>query len=104
MLDMKRTKAELEDSSVEDFLNQFGDRSGFIEGMQAIRNGTFHVPNPRQQRRRNVTTFNDICNQRGGVHAVMIEMRGILYDFTEKVFSGELRIWPDSIHEDRERT
>ena len=100
--DMKRIKSGLEDPDVEEFLNKLGDRNGFIQGMTAIRNGTFHVPSPRQDRRGDTTAFNVICNQRGGVHAVMVGLRGTLYDFTEKCFLGHLKIWPASTYEDFE--
>ena len=34
----------------------------------------------------------------------MAELRTLLYDFTEKCFSGRLKIWPMSLYEQQERT
>ena len=102
-LEMKEVKHELEDSSVEQFFSALDEKDQFIKGMRLIRNNVFHVPNPRHWKKGSVIVFNNICNQRGGVLAVMDEMKKLFYEYTEKCFSGELRIWPDKQYETMKR-
>ena len=97
---MKSIKAELKDPDVEEFLNGLEDPDKkFIEGMRIIRNGMFHVRVAKGRERKCATFFTETCNKRGGVVQVMYEMQKILYGFTEKCFSGKLKIWPTFIYD-----
>ncbi len=99
-LALRRIDSRLEDPVLEAFFKSLGSRRQFFGGMKAVRNGVFHVKSVRSWRNRNVRFFDEVCDKRGGILAVMSELRSLFYDFTEKVFLGELRIWPDSIYED----
>ena len=101
--DLVRIDSRLNDPSLEAFFDNLGSRRRFIDGMKAVRGGVFHVRSLRSWRRRNVRYFGEVCDHRGGVSVVISELRKLLYDFTEKVFIGELRIWSDSIYENMER-
>ena len=101
--DLTRISSRLEDPELQNYLNRLGSNRRFLDGMKKVRHGVFHVRSLRSWRRPSVRYFEEVCDKRGGVLAVMMELRGLLYDFTEKVFLGELRIWPDSVHEEMER-
>ena len=100
--ELKRMDSRLEDVSLEDFLSSLDNDGGFVDGMRMMRNSVFHVPKSRHWRKV-VKRFSDTCQPNGEVLAIMFEIRNRLYDFTEKVFSGELRIWPDEVYEAWER-
>ncbi|MXX52661.1 MAG: hypothetical protein F4Z35_01520 [Dehalococcoidia bacterium] len=88
---------------METFFKSLGSRRKFFDGMKTVRNGVFHVRSLRSWRSRNIRFFGEICDECGGILTVMSELHRLLYDFTGKVFSGELRIWPDFIYEDWDR-
>lgn len=100
-IDIKRINPRLEDPDLEDFLNGFQSRKQFVGGMKTIRKGVFHVQSFRIWHSRKVVSFEEICSQRGGLDSVMEKLRKLLYDFTAKIFLGELKIWPPYIYEDR---
>ncbi len=100
--DMKRLKPAMEDTDLESFLNALGGREDFVDGMRAIRNSTFHIRDLTKQERECVAALNQTCIQRGGVHAVMSQMRDTLYTFTEKTFLGQLKVFPKSVYEQME--
>ena len=101
--DMKRFKPGLEDPAVEDFLDGFKDRKQFIEGMKIIRNHTFHIDRLDKKERECISAFGEACEQGGGPHSVMQQLLDLLYEYTEKCFMGELRIFPNQQYEDLER-
>ena len=101
--ELKRVKPTLEYPQLEDYIGNLEARCGFVSGMRTIRNGLFHINHTKSWRSREVTSFDEVCCQRGGILAVMGELHNLLYDLTEKVFLGELRIWPDSVYEQSER-
>ena len=100
---LKRVKSTLEYPSLEDFLKDLESGGEFVNGMRLIRNGVFHVNTSNPRDKQAITSFNETCKQRGGVPAVMAELKKLFYDFTEKIFLGELQIWPDRIYADLER-
>ena len=102
-LEMRGIKSELEYPELESFLNSLEKRDDFLTGMRLIRNATFHVPRMRYWEIETVKIFQTICEERGGVVSVLHEMRGLLYDFTEKCFMGDLKIFPALIYDDVER-
>jgi len=97
--DMKRFKPVLEDPELEKFLDNLENRNDFIKSMRLIRNGVFHVNNLDSKTTASITFFDDICGKHGGVGKVMCELRQLLYDFTEKCFSGKLKIFPSTVYE-----
>ena len=101
--DLRRIDSRLEDPSLEAFFKSVRSKRQFVDGMKTVRKGVFHVRSTKSWRSRNVRFFYEVCSERGGVSAVVSELRGLLYDFTEKVFLGKLRIWSDSTHEHIER-
>ena len=100
---LKRVKPALEYPGLENFLNDLGGSGKFVDGMEIVRKGVFHVRSLRSWRSQKVASFDKICQQRGGTSVVIRELRNLLYDFTEKVFLGELRIWPDDGYEELNR-
>ena len=101
--DMKRFKAGLEDPEIESFLDALGDRQEFIEGMRIIRNHTFHIYRSNRKDRESIAAFGKACEQGGGPLSVMSQLLDFLYQYTEKCFMGELRVFPDQQYEDLER-
>ena len=101
--DLVRISPRLEDRGLQDFFKSLGSRRQFVDGMETVRKGVFHVRSARSWRSRSVRFLDEACVRRGGVLAVMSELRELLYDFTEKVFIGELKIWPDDVYEHSER-
>ena len=100
-LDLKNILGRLEDQDIELFLDQKGSRDEFIEGIDAIRNSTFHVAlTSREQKLDKVTA---LINQGEGTLVTVSELLRLFYEFTSKVFRGELKIWPDSIYENQQR-
>ena len=102
-LAMKAVKPTLEDAGIERFLDSTGDRDEFLKGMALIRNMTFHILDVGLRRRRRIARFQRICDRMGGTHDALTVLREALYDFTERCFMGELRIWPDAVYEDMDR-
>ena len=102
-LDLTRIDPRLEDPSLQDFFKRLGGRRRFLESMKTVRKGVFHVRSTRSWRSRSARFFDEVCGERGGVLPLMSELRMLLYDFTEKVFIGKLRIWPDYFYEEMER-
>ncbi len=100
---LKRIRPTLEYPILEDFLRDLGSSGKFFDGMEIVRKGVFHVRSLRSWRSQSVISFDKTCQQRGGTLVVMQELRNLLYDFTEKVFLGELRIWPDDVYEELNR-
>lgn len=101
--ELKKTKPTLEYRELEDFLKDLEGTGEFIDSMRIIRNGVFHVNTPKLRDRQCITSFNETCNEHGGVPTVMAELLNLLYDFTEKVFEGKLKIWPAAAYEDLDR-
>ena len=101
--DMRRFKPGLEDPVVENFLDGLRDRQQFIDGMRTIRNHTFHIYRIRRKEIESIAAFERICEQGGGPHSVMQQLLNYLYEYTEKCFMGELRIFPEQLYEDLER-
>ena len=101
--DLTRIYPRLEDPSLQDFFKGLGGRRRFVESMKTVRKGVFHVRSARSWRSRSVRFLDEVCGERGGVLSVMSELRMLLYDFTENVFMGKLRIWPDYLYEEMER-
>ena len=101
--DMKRFKPGLEDTAVENFLDGLEDRQHFIEGMRIIRNHTFHIYRPNQKEGESLAAFGRVCEQGGGPHSVMQQLLKLLYEYTEKCFMGDLRIFPGQQYKDLER-
>ncbi len=95
--------ALLEDPSLEAFFKSLRSKRRFVDGMKTVRDGVFHIRSLRSWRSRGVRFYYEVCNERGGVSNVVSELRGLFYDFTEKVFLGKLRIWSDFVYEDMER-
>ena len=93
-LEMKKLKPRLEDASLERFLDGLEDRCRFLAGMEKTRHAVFHVKSRRAWRNRDIAFFVQACEQRGGVSTAMAELLNLLYDFTDKCFSGDLKIWP----------
>lgn len=100
--DMKRFKPELEDPGVENFLNGLKGRGQFIEGMRVIRHHTFHIDRLNRKERQSVAAFGEACEQHGGAYTVMRHLLDVLYEYTEKCFMGDLRVFPDQQYEDLE--
>ncbi len=96
---IKRLKPNLKYVILDDFLGDLESQFSFLDGMRTIRNGVFHIRDPKSWRSRSVDSFHEGCMNRGGVLATMTELLNLLYGFTEKVFGGELRIWPESVYE-----
>ena len=90
-LTIKKINPKLEDSSLEDFLNSFPSRKKFVDGMNSVRKGVFHIKSTKAWRSRKVVSFLDTCDKRGGTLTVMAKLIGLLYDFTEKVFLGRVK-------------
>ena len=101
--DLRRISPKLGDPGLEAFFKSLGGRRKLFDGMKTVRKGVFHVRSLRSWRSRNARFLDEVCDERGGVLAVMSELRRLLYDFTEKVFVGDLRIWPNSVYDDMER-
>ena len=95
--DLKRIKPVLEDPVLEALLGNLGDRNRLMRGMRIVRNGVFHVSDRPPSD--DLSYFVDICNARGGPLQLTNELYHALYAFSEKVFLGELHIWPEMVYE-----
>ena len=98
-----RIRPRLEDPLLQKFFDGLVSRRRFIRGMKRVRDGVFHVRSRRTWRGRDVRHFDSVCAVRGGTLTVMAELHGLFYGFTERIFQGELQIWPDSVCEEIDR-
>ena len=91
-LSIRNLKPNFTDRQLEAFLDNQSDRDAYIDGMRLVRNSTFHVPTfelrSQQQEKVKVFTSTFDLDQAN-------KIRSLLYDFTERVFSGEIDIWED---------
>ena len=103
-IDLKSINPRLEDPDLEKFLDGLGDRDRFFRGMTKVRNAVFHVKSRRAWRDRDVVFLEEIFQQRveSGDSDVVGKLSVLLYDFTQKCFVGDLKIWPLRLHEDQE--
>ena len=101
--DLKRFKPGLEDAAVENFLDGLKERQQFIEGMRVIRNHTFHIYGLNRKDSESIAAFGEVCEHGDGALPVMRQLLDLLYQYTEKCFMGELRIFPEQQYEDLER-
>lgn len=100
--ELKRIKPRLEDPDLEKFLDQFGDRERFVRGMTKARNAVFHVKSRKAWRDRDIAFVHEIVQQRiqAGDPDVVARLSFLLYDFTQKCFTGSLKIWPLRLYEE----
>lgn len=101
--DIKKVNTRLKDHDLEAFLSGVERKTDFVGGMRTVRNTLFHIGSLRSWRSDKVSTFTAECDERGSVLAVMSELRQLCYDFTEKCFLGQLKIWPVSLYQQQER-
>ena len=94
--ELKKIKPRLEDLDLEKFLDKFEDRERCFSGMMKIRNAVFHVRSRRAWRDRDVVFFHEVFQKRtkAGKPDVVGELSVLLYEFTQKCFIGDLKIWP----------
>ena len=94
--ELKRIKPRLEDPDVEKFLDQFEDQERVISGMTKTRNAVFHVKRRKAWRDRDVVFLHGVLRRRAeaGQPDVVGTLAVLLYDFTQKCFMGDLKIWP----------
>ena len=94
--ELKSIKPRLEDPDLEKFLDHLQDRGRFLRGMTKTRNAVFHVKSRRAWRDRDVVFLQKVLQQRtkAGDPDVVGTLSVLLYDFTQKCFMGDLKIWP----------
>ena len=94
--ELKSIKPRLEDPDLEKFLDHLKDRGRLFRGMTKTRNAVFHVKSRRAWRDRDVVFLQEVFQQRtkAGDPVVVGTLSVLLYDFTEKCFMGDLKIWP----------
>ena len=102
--ELKSIKPRLEDSDLEKFLDHLEDRDRLFRGMMKVRNAVFHVKSRRAWRDRDVVFLHEVFQQRikAGDPDVVGKLSVLLYDFTQKCFMGELKIWPLRQYEELE--
>ena len=95
-VELKSIKPRLEDPDLENFLDHLKDRGRFFRGMTKTRNAVFHVKSRRAWRDRDVAFLHEVFQQRTrtGDPDVVGKLSVLLYDFTQKCFMGDLKIWP----------
>ena len=95
-VELKSIKPRLEDPDLEEFPDRFEDRERFFRGMKKARNAVFHVRSRRAWRDRDVAFLGEVLQQRveAGDSDVVGSLSALLYDFTGKCFTGDLKIWP----------
>lgn len=93
--ELRSIKPRLEDPDLEQFLDQLDDRETFVRGMTKVRNGVFHVKSRRAWRDRDIVALHDVFQRSASLSA-------LLYDFTQKCFSGDLKIFPLEQYEEIE--
>ena len=101
--EMERLKPGLSSPEVESFLNELDSREDFVTGLQVVRNQTFHISALDGKKRDALIALGNSHASRGGPHDVIRELLGLLYDYTEACFLGDLRIFPDQQYQDLER-
>ena len=94
--EIKSIKPRLEDPDLEKFLDDLHDQAGLFRGMTKTRNAVFHVRSRRAWRDRDVVYLYEVFQQRSksGDPDIVGTLSGLLYDFTQKCFMGDLKIWP----------
>ena len=94
--ELKSIKPRLEDPDLEKFLDQLEDRERFVRGMTKLRNAVFHVKAGSAWRDRDVRFLHGVFQQdtKVGDPDIVVKLSVLLYDFTQKCFMGELKIWP----------
>ena len=103
-VELKRIVPRLEDTDLEEFLDGLKDRDTFFKGMTKVRNAVFHVKSRRAWRDRHVVFLGEVLQQdvESGDSDVVGKLSDLLYDFTEKCFIGDLKIWPLRYYEAQE--
>ena len=101
---LKSIKPRLEDPDLEKLLDHLKERGRFFRGMTKVRNAVFHVKSRRAWRDRDVVFVDEVCQQRikAGDPDVVGKLSVLLYDFTQKCFMGDLKIWPLRQYEELE--
>ena len=94
--ELKSIKPRLEDPDLETFLDQLEDRDRLFKGMTKTRNAVFHAKSRRAWRDRDIVFIQEIFQQRtkAGDPDVVGTLSVLLYDFTQRCFMGDLKIWP----------
>ena len=94
--ELKSIKPRLEDPDLEKFLDHLKDKGRFFRGMTKTRNAVFHIRSRRAWRDRDVLFLHEVFQQRTrtGDPDVVGKLSVLLYDFTQKCFMGDLKIWP----------
>lgn len=102
--ELKSIKPRLEDPDLEEFLAQLGDKERIVRGMTKTRNAVFHVKSRKAWRDRDVVFVRKVFQQAttAGGPDVVETLSVLLYDFTEKCFQGDLKIWPLRQYEELE--
>ena len=102
--ELKRIKPRLKDADLEKFLDQFDDRERLISGITKMRNAVFHVRSRKAWKDRDVVFLLEFFQARtnAGDPDVVGELSVLLYGFTEKCFTGALKIWPLRQYEEME--
>ena len=103
-VELKRINPRLEDPDLEKFLDGLGDRDRFIRGMTNVWNAVFHVKSRRAWRDRDVAHLDEVSQQRveSGDSDIVGKLSVLLYDFTQKCFMGDLKVWPLRSYEEQE--
>ena len=103
-VELKRINPRLEDPDLEKFLDGFGDRDRFFRGMTNVRNAVFHVKSRRAWLHCDVVFLDEVFQQRveSGDSDVVGKLSVLLYDFTQKCFMGDLKVWPLRLYEEQE--
>jgi hypothetical protein len=101
--DLKSIKPRLEDPDLEKFLDDIKDRGRVFRGMTKTRNAVFHVKSRRAWRDRDVVFLHEVFQRaKAGEPDVVGKLSVLLYDFTQKCFMGDLKIWPLGQYEEIE--
>ena len=103
-VELKRINPRLEDTDLEKFLDGLGDRDRFFRGMTNVRNAVFHVKSRRAWLHRDVVFLDEVFQQRvdSGDSDIVGKLSVLLYDFTQKCFMGDLKVWPLRSYEEQE--
>ena len=103
-VELRRINPRLEDADLEKFLDGLGDRDRFVRGMTNVRNAVFHVKSRRAWLHRDVVFLDEVFQQRveSCDSDVLGKLSVLLYDFTQKCFMGDLKIWPLRLYEEQE--
>ena len=103
-VELKRINPRLEDADLEKFLDGLGDRDRFVRGMTNVRNAVFHVKSRRAWLHPDVVFLDEVFQQRAesGDSDILGKLSVLLYDFTQKCFMGDLKIWPLRLYQEQE--